>query len=1237
VSAPARLLSVRLQGFKSFAERTLVTFGPGISAIVGPNGSGKSNLADALRWALGEQGRALRSRKSEDVIWAGSDRRSAVGMADVQLTLDNADALLPVEYGVVELGRRLYRSGENEYLLNRQRVRLRDLVDLLDSAHLAENAFLFIGQGMVDQALALRPEERRPLFEEVAGVRRHERRRRRAEAQLAESEANLARVEDILSELRPQVRRLAAQAEQQTTRVSAGDELITALLAAGHVRWHDAASRIAVEAAALATGRAEIDAALAELSVLEGAGAVAAAALDDRARSGAELRRRADEARASHTAAQLADGRLAAEKSALVRDRERLAAERAAAEADLALQRRRLAEPAPARDQAIEASLAEAERDLAAALAELASLQAADRVRDSDDGAIRRAAAAHSADAEQARRRLADAERQAAEETARSLETGERAAAAQVSHARTVVELDASSAEEKAAVSARESAAAEWERTAAEAASASERSGLAGAALAAARARHERAAAAIEDDRGSGFAARMRARGARRLDDGLVVDPGLRAAIDAALAGVGRAYLAKRDGLLEHAAERGLAVVVDDLAAPEPAGGREPSTDGGPELHRRVAAIGGGYLRDGLRRDAVGAAGRLLAHAIWVPDLGAALELQAHLPIGWIAVPRDGCAVVGQITVRLGASDGALERRAQLDQATAELRVAELAANAGVAAAKAAGTAAAEFRAALDAARAHEAAATGERRRAEEAERLAARRLEASVREAAWHAAQLERLTGEVERARAAVPSVVTPAPPSTNLGERDALATWQARATELRVRRDRVAAQSAELDGARRDAERRRAAAEAAIGLDEQRIAAADHAQIALADRDRALEAERDALAGRLAETGVREAETGSAIAALVAADAEDRARLGTAERASAAARDRLRRAEDGARSAEHRDLEARLGLEALREQLLVELAGLGSLSLHHLPTPAADGTTRTGPEAVQVQDAAGEDVSIGPDEDRSERDSDDMAPLAAALAAAAEIWEATPPSGGAPSPGRLANLRRRYHELGAANPFAVDEYAAVHGRLQELEGQHGDLRAAIDRTRALIAELDTMISEQFRSTFAALETRFDARFQQLFGGGFARLLLTDPNDLASTGIEIVARPPGKKAQALAMLSGGERALTAVALLFAMLEVRPVPFCVLDEVDAALDEANVSRFTAALRELAQTTQFIVITHNRGTIEIADALYGVTVGDDSVSRVISLRLDEATELAELGRDTVAVGPGTESA
>ena len=265
-----RLLALRLQGFKSFAERTSVEFGPGISAVVGPNGSGKSNLADALRWALGEQGRALRSRKSEDVIWAGSEKRAAQGMADVTLVLDNADGLLPVEFGVLELGRRLYRSGENDYLLNKSRIRLRDLVDLLDSAHLADNAFLFIGQGMVDQALALRPEERRPLFEEVAGVRRHERRRRRAEEQLAESEANLARAEDILGELRPQARRLAAQAEQQATRETTADELMSALLLAMHARWHDAAARLAAGDADRDVAAAAVDAAMADLTGAEG-------------------------------------------------------------------------------------------------------------------------------------------------------------------------------------------------------------------------------------------------------------------------------------------------------------------------------------------------------------------------------------------------------------------------------------------------------------------------------------------------------------------------------------------------------------------------------------------------------------------------------------------------------------------------------------------------------------------------------------------------------------------------------------------------------------------------------------------------------------------------------------------------------------------------------------------------------------------------------------------------------
>ncbi|MEW5991862.1 MAG: AAA family ATPase [Chloroflexota bacterium] len=1220
MSAPARLLSVRLQGFKSFAERTHVTFGPGISAVVGPNGSGKSNLADALRWALGEQGRALRSRRSEDVIWAGSDRRPAVGMADVQLTLDNADALLPVEYGVVELGRRLFRSGENEYLVNRQRVRLRDLVDLLDSAHLAENAFLFIGQGMVDQALALRPEERRPLFEEVAGVRRHERRRRRAEDQLVESEANLARVEDILAELRPQARRLAAQAEQQATRASAGDELAAALLVAAHARWHEVAARIADAGDRLAAARARVDAALAELTAAESSAAAVAAALGERAASATALRRRADEARAALTAAQLRDGQLASEAAAIARDRERIAGERAAAEADLAGQRRRIAEPVPARDLEAEAALTDAERALADALAELAALEAATRAHDADLAAVRRAAAARATEVETARRRLAEAERSAAVEAARASDTDARLESARTASTAAAGELEQAVAAASEAAAGRATAERALEQRSAEARTAAERAAETAAALAGLQASQAVRAAAVADDSSSGVAARLRLRGSRRIDEDLVIEPGLRAAIDAALAGSGRAYLATRQSILELTGERGVAVVADG-DADATAGGAGTTTSGGADtgFRARLSAAGGGILADAVRRDGSGVVRRLLGRAAWAPDVATALELQPFLPPGWTVVPRDGAAVVGEIVVRLGLGERMLEARAELERALTELRAAEAAAAAAASASEQAAAEAVAARATLDAAAARELAAVTARRTAEESERLAARRLEALVREAGWHAAQATRLAAEVERARAAVPAEPMSSGRRDETGpNRDALATWAARVAELRTRRDRLAAVVAEVDAARREADRRRAASEAAIAIDESRIMTADRAAGQLAERDEALAAERAQHAAVLADAAVRETEARAALDGLLSADAEDRARLAEAERAAAAAREDLRAAEESSRVEEHRDLEARLGRDALREQLLVELAGLGPLGLRHLDGVGDPGEPGMGPGAGRVHDPGG--LTETGDADEAD-EADEAVLLAAALDRAGTRWAQAAPPTEVPGPGRLATLRRRYHELGAANPYAVQEYATVRARLEDLERQHDDLRGAIGRTRALIAELDTLISEQFRSTFRALETSFDARFRQLFGGGFARLSLTDPTDLASTGIEIVARPPGKKAQALAMLSGGERALTAVALLFAMLEVRPVPFCVLDEVDAALDEANVGRFTAALRELAEATQFVVITHNRGTIEIADALYGVTVSDDSVSRVISLRLDEATELA----------------
>jgi chromosome segregation protein len=447
------------------------------------------------------------------------------------------------------------------------------------------------------------------------------------------------------------------------------------------------------------------------------------------------------------------------------------------------------------------------------------------------------------------------------------------------------------------------------------------------------------------------------------------------------------------------------------------------------------------------------------------------------------------------------------------------------------------------------------------------------------------------------------------------------ALREWEARAAALRARRDQLAAEEATLEATRREAEGRRARAAAASEFDQTRMVQLERQTAELTGRERALASEREGLGEELAAAGVREAAVRAELDEIRNAEAVARARLTEAENAAAQSRERLRACQDRVRNAEVAELEARLALDAIREQVLVELAGLGDLGLRLL---AYEGDIDD--DGDLPADAGASISGAGAD------DTDDStASLEDALAAAAQRW-VNAPAAEPPVASRLAALRRRFHELGAPNPFAAEEYQTVRARLDGLDTQRADLTAAIASTRALIEQLNAMISTQFRTTFTALESAFDGRFRQLFGGGFARLSLTDPEDLAATGIEIVARPPGKKAQPLSMLSGGERALTAVALLFAMLEVHPVPFCVLDEVDAALDEANVGRFAEALRGLADNTQFIVITHNRGTIESADALYGVTVGDDAVSRVISLRLEEARELADQVALTNATAP-----
>ncbi|MEA2537208.1 MAG: chromosome segregation protein, partial [Chloroflexota bacterium] len=783
MSAPARLLALRLQGFKSFAERTVIEFGPGISAVVGPNGSGKSNLADALRWALGEQGRALRSRKSEDVIFAGSERRAALGMADVTLVLDNADGLLPVEYGVLELGRRLYRSGENDYLLNRQRVRLRDLVDLLDSAHLADNAFLFIGQGMVDQALALRPEERRPLFEEVAGVRRHERRRRKAEEQLTEAELNLARVDDILAELRPQARRLAAQAEQQVTRASAGDELASALVAAAHGRWHEATIRHAAATERLTRARADAERSTTELSQAEAAAAAVSAALGARVEAERVRREAYEVARSAHLQLQLREARLASDLAAVGRDRERLRTERSAAEADLALRRREAAIPVPAPDADLQAALAEAERGLSEALEEIGTLRAAGQARGDELAAVRRAEAARLAELETARRRLVDADRRAAaERSAADRSAAERIGLEDRRLAAARLAGDARAAEQRA-TSDRELARDAADRGDGAARAAAEAATAAGSRVATLRGRLEAVRARLAEDEARGIARAARRVGGRRLDEDLQIEPDFRAAVGAALGEVARAYLVGRGAVPGLAAERGTVVVEE--------GGPPAAQGGNPGFVERLDALGGGVLADVVRRDPLGSVRRVLARVAWVPDLESLLELQPLLPAGWSAVTRDGGAAAGPIAIALGRAEGPLERRAELDRLEVELAAAEAEASELERAASAEGATAAAARIALETARAGETAAAAARRGADEAERAAGRAAENVAREAVWQRSQAERAEAEATRLREVV-ATLEAASGDRSAGleaavagqaDRSALATWEERA----------------------------------------------------------------------------------------------------------------------------------------------------------------------------------------------------------------------------------------------------------------------------------------------------------------------------------------------------------------------------------------------------------------------------------------------------------------------
>ncbi|MBZ6477258.1 chromosome segregation protein SMC [Streptomyces griseocarneus] len=1186
------LKSLTLRGFKSFASATTLRFEPGITCVVGPNGSGKSNVVDALSWVMGEQGaKSLRGGKMEDVIFAGTTGRPPLGRAEVSLTIDNSDGALPIDYAEVTITRIMFRNGGSEYQLNGDTCRLLDIQELLSDSGIGREMHVIVGQGQLDSVLHADPTGRRAFIEEAAGVLKHRKRKEKALRKLDAMKANLARVQDLTDELRRQLKPLGRQAAVARRAAVIQADLRDArlrLLADDLVTLREALRAEIADEAALKTRK---EAAEAELR----AAAQREAALEEQVReltprlataqqTWYELSRLAERVRGTIG---LADARVTSATTAP--DEERRGRDPEDLEREAARVREQEAE--------LEAALEAASRALEDTAQHRADLER--RLAD-EERRLRDAARAVADRREQlarlqgqvtaARGRAASAEAEIGRLAAARDEARERAAAAQEEYERHQAEADGADADD-AELAARHDrakadlAAADTALNAArEAATEAERR------RAAITARRDALALGLRRKDGTGalLAAKERLGGLLGPAAGLLsVTPGhelpvataLGAAADA-VAVTGPAAAAEALRLLKKE-DAGRAVL---LLGGAPYDDAVPAA---PAPHLAAADL----VRAPL--DLLPAVRRLLRDIVVVDTLEDAEHLVATHP-GLTAVTAEGDLLGAHVAQ--GGSGGApslIETQAAVDEATAELteldaRCAELAAAREEAQERRARHAAlveelATRRSAADREKSQAAQALGRlagqaRAAAGEAERTtaAAERAQEALQRATEEAEELaERLAAAQERALGDDDGTDEP---DTSVRDRLAADGANARQTEMEARLQ-----------VRTHEERMKALAGRAEGL------------------DRAARAEREARA-RAQQRQARlrhEAEVASAVAAgarqllayvelsLVRADEERR----TAEAAKA-----------------ERELELTVGRDRARE-LKAELDKLTD-SVHRGEVLGAEKRLRI----EQLEAKALEELGVEPTALAAEYGPDQPVPP-------------SPPAEGEELPEdpahprnqpvryvraeqekRLKAAERAYQQLGKVNPLALEEFAALEERHQFLSEQLEDLKKTRADLLQVVKDVDKRVEEVFTAAYHDTAREFEGVFSRLFPGGEGRLVLTDPDDMLATGVDVEARPPGKKVKRLSLLSGGERSLTAVALLVAIFKARPSPFYVMDEVEAALDDTNLQRLIGIMKELQESSQLIVITHQKRTMEVADALYGVSMQGDGVSKVISSRL-----------------------
>lgn len=1192
-----------VQGFKSFATRTSFEFGHAITAIVGPNGSGKSNIADALRWALGEQsGRLLRARKLEDVIFAGSSQRPPADKAEVTITLDNSDGWLPIDFAEVAITRRAYRSGESDYLINRKRVRLRDVQDLLLRANAGGNSYAIIGQGLVETVLNLRPEERRQLIEEAADIQRYRLKVEEAQTKLAATRENMERLRLISKEIAPRLTALERQAKRAAEHVRLSKELGQALQAWYDHHWHRALEALAAARAAhdqaqaeeaqvrlaLDTCQRELDSLAQELERKRTTMAMAAA----------ERERLLTRVRELEQAVAIAGQRrtiLEARRLDLQGELVALTQERGQASAVVAADAGRVGD--------LQQELTAARRDLDEQNRQLRELEEEFRGMQAKTAAAEEKAARLEASANDilARiQRLALSQKDLNKDISR-LDTRRRSAINQMAEiVRVLRGIRAQEAEAAASVLAaagqRDDLEAEVAKLRASLIALESKQNLRRGKLEALQARLSVIQEAQEQYRAQptepavevpmeGFVA--------AVHQVLRVPRGLEMAIEAALAdyveGIivhhQKEAIAAAQAIARHGLSRSYVLPLDSIKGVYPLNIMK---------ERGVVGVASKLVKCDPRYQAVVDA--LLGRVIVVQDVDTAARVLRR-GMGTV-VTLDGVVFhpLGSISAgfpRVSRRPNILGHERDLEAIPREME------------------------------RISHSLEVTER----EVQALRAHLQEAEGR--------LSNLSREVDGAQA------------RRLRIQDSIASRQQRLAQLKGElRGVVTAQASILEQAQ------------AFAQEEQRFQAEREVMLIQAREDQDLaqylrqaaalvNQRREAFLRSVSEAGARVARLEAELRSTDALRQASEAALARLDSQIAAKRLQLQGLDMELNGLARNAQDDEAALAAARQQLLAHayqpqediaqlesrqrelqaqlLAHQGRLLQSERRVLETEADVRRWEAELETLRQRLEDDGL------AVSDQGEVVP-AQAVTAPIPYWLAADPSTGSGQGGiqpisggaqvdpqalgpQIERLRAQIRQLGPVNVEAQHDYQELKERHDFLTGQLADLQTAEKALLHAIHELEKVMQRRFQATFAQVSEGFSLYFQRFFGGGHAELTLSDSDGHPDkAGVEIIARPPHKRLQSLAQLSGGEKALTAVALLFALLQANPSPFCVLDEVDAMLDEANVGRFLAALQELAQRTQFIVVTHNRRTIEVAEAIYGVSLGPDSASRVLSLRL-----------------------